>query len=701
VNGRQHCCGVLVLLSLGCQEEPRCAAPQRPLDLFFEVLEPFPELVAFNQPLGLYQTAALPERMFVLEKGGRILSFDAQHPEAGVIVVADLSDRVRTNKECGLLGLAFHPAFAENGQVLLSYCASTSPTQLRYARYAYDFATSEIVLDSEDVFLELPTPRNFHQAGQIRFDPAGYLITTVGDTGPHRDPDGHAQNTGDLLGDVLRLDVDGGRPYAIPPDNPFAESGLLSGMGRPEIYAWGFRNPWSFSLDRATGELWVGDVGFETTEEVDWVRPGHNYGWPALEGLSCRQDECENRGFTPPVATFRNKGNNAVIGGYVYRGQAIPSLQGAYVFADFGGGALYGIFDPYGNAETRRIHPSMGLTPSFFHEDLAGELYFTDIGKGRIHMLVPSSRRVADGFPRTLSETGCVSFADGRPAPAGGALAYGVHMPLWSDSAEKTRYINLEGMRASVTHEGDLDFPIGTVLVKLFHRGGELVEGRLLVHHDEGGWAGYSYEWDPSSNDAVLLEDGKTKPFGDTSWIYPSRDECFSCHTSAAGFVLGPEYGQIEPVPPHARKSRVGSAEWHEPQLPWLVASGQADPFARREDEADDEHWVRSYLHANCSNCHRPGGASNADIDLRYRVQADGERLSRDAMNICGVLPTGDDLGISGAALLVPGAPERSLLLRRMAERGEAQMPPLASMEVDALAVERIERWIAALPGCP
>jgi glucose/arabinose dehydrogenase len=685
--GWRRYCAALALLSLGCQEktDPRCAAPPRPLDLFLEVREPFPELLAFRQPLGLYQTPALPERMFVLEKAGRILSFDVHDPEAGAIVVADLGDRVRTNKECGLLGLAFHPAFAENGQVLLSYCATTSPTQLRYARYAYDFARSEIVLDSEDVFLELPTPRHFHQAGQIRFDPAGYLITTVGDTGPHRDPDGHAQNTGDLLGDVLRLDVDGGRPYAIPPDNPFAEAGVLAGRGRPEIYAWGFRNPWSFSLDRATGELWVGDVGFETTEEVDWVRPGHNYGWPALEGLRCRRDTCADGGFTPPVATFRNKGNGAVIGGYVYRGEAIAGLQGVYVFADFGGGALYGIFDPYGNAQTRPIHPSMGLTPSFFHEDPAGELYFTDIGKGRIHKLVPSTRRVADGFPQTLSETGCVSFApDGRPAPAGGAVAYDVHMPLWSDSAEKTRYVNLAGTRASVTPEGDLDFPIGTVLVKLFHRAGELVEGRLLVHHDAGGWAGYSYEWDQSLNDAVLLEDGKTTSVGDTAWSFPSRDECFSCHTSAAGFVLGPELGQMD-----------------DPQLPWPSANGSPDPFARREDEVDDEHWVRSYLHANCSNCHRPGGASNADIDLRYRVQADGERLGFDAMKICGVAPTGDDLGISDAAIVVPGAPERSLLLRRMAQRGEAQMPPLASIEVDELAVERIERWIAALPGCP
>jgi hypothetical protein len=149
--------------------------------------------------------------------------------------------------------------------------------------------------------------------------------------------------------------------------------------------------------------------------------------------------------------------------------------------------------------------------------------------------------------------------------------------------------------------------------------------------------------------------------------------------------VLGPELGQLGPGP--------------------FAASERQAPFARREDEGDDqgedEHWVRSYLHANCSNCHRPGGASDADMDLRYRVAAEGEPLPLNAMRICNVAPTVDDLGISDPLLLAPGAPERSLLLRRMLERGEVQMPPLASIQVDEQAVLRMERWILALPDCP
>jgi glucose/arabinose dehydrogenase len=683
VKCRHACLAALLLASIACagDEAPACQAPARALDLRFEVAEAFPELGAFEEPVGLHQTPALPQRMFVVEKAGRILSFDVRAPAAGRTVVADLRQAVRTRKECGLLGMAFHPRFSENGQVLLSYCAAGSKA-LRYSRFAYDFASGALDPSSEDVFLELPSPRDFHQAGQMHFDPAGYLLTAVGDTGPHRDPDGHAQNVDDLLGDFLRLDVDGGRPYAIPPDNPFAPGGELAGMGRPEIYAWGFRNPWSFSVDSATGAIWAGDVGFESTEEVDWVRPGRNYGWAAMEGLSCRRDQCEDLGFTPPVATFRNNGNSAVIGGYVYHGQDIPSLQGVYVFANFGGGALYGIFDPYGAAETRRIHPATGLTPSSFHEDLEGELYFTDIGGGRIYQLVASTSRLDDGFPRTLSETGCVTFTpDGQPVPAGGAVPYDVRMPLWSDGAEKLRFVNVAGTRASVRDDGDLDFPVGTVLLKFFRLGDALVEGRLLVNHDDGGWSGYSYEWDANLNDGVLLEEGKTVAVAPGSWTYPSREDCFSCHTSAAGVARGPEVGQFD-----------GAA--------WPEAARSHVELPRRADAVDDELWVRAYLHANCSNCHRPGGASNADIDLRQRVGRDGTTTSLADLRICNVPPTGDDLGIEGAVLLAPGDPARSLLLQRMARRGEGQMPPLGTDQVDALALERVERWIRALPDC-
>jgi glucose/arabinose dehydrogenase len=672
-------------------EDAGCVAPERPLDLFLEVVEAFPDLPRFEQPVGLAQTPSMPTRFFVLEKTGRVRSFDTSATDQGVNLVVDLHERLDTRKECGLVGMAFHPAFERTSEVLLSYCFKGEPTLLRIARFRYDVAAQAIDVESERVILELPTPRHIHHSGQLRFDQDGYLVTSIGDTGPQGDPDGVAQNTDDLPGSFLRLDVDSAEPYAIPADNPFADEGALAGMGRPELYAWGFRNPWSFSFDRETHALWAGDVGHNEVEEIDLVEPGHNYGWAAVEGDLCIEPSCKTRGFTGPVATFENRGDSAVIGGYVYRGRAIEGLRGVYVFADFDGGEMWGIFDPYGRPQQRVIFPSTGITPSSFYEDLDGELYMTDLGGGRIEKLVPSERRVRGTFPQTLSESGCVRFdREGKPEPAGGAVPYDVHMPLWSDGADKTRYVSVNGAKTVITETGDVEFPIGTVLVKLFEREGALVEGRLLVRHADGRWGGYSYAWDPKQNDATLLEEGKTQQIGGRPWIYPSRDDCFTCHTSPSGYALGPELSQLT-------------------DLDGLVDQGVLERGAvtstrtladRDDDAATLDAWVRSYLQANCASCHRPGGTADADIDLRYLVDGD-HALTLGEMRMCDALPVGGDLGVEGARILVPGDAERSVLYLRMAQLGKQHMPPLSTMEVDTLALQQLKRWIDAITACP
>jgi glucose/arabinose dehydrogenase len=681
----------------------RCAIAERPLDLFVELTEAFPRLPAFEQPVGLYQNPSDPSRMFVLEKGGLLKGFRVDEPSSDPWVVADLRERVNTNKECGLLGMAFHPNFADDPRVWLSYCTGDDPTRLRYAGYRYDSTRHTIDLGSETVVLEIETPRRFHHGGQLRFDRSGWLVTGVGDTGPHGDPDGHAQNARDLPGSFLRIDVLAGKAgagYAIPGDNPFAPTGKRAGQGAPEVYAYGFRNPWSWSFDRETGAIWAGDVGFNGVEEVDRVEPGSNYGWPALEGDRCDEDDCANRGFVAPIATFENTGNTAVIGGYVYRGEAISELRGVYLFADFGGGALYGVFDPYGShPESRLIFPASGINPSAFHEDADGELYLTDIGKGRIFKLAPSRHRAAGAFPATLSETGCVAFAeDGKPTLAGGAADYDVRMPLWSDRADKLRALNVPEGRATLEASGDLQFPIGSVFLKLFQRDGALIEGRLLVRHADGAWGGYSYEWKAELGDGILLEDGKTVRVGDGSWTFPSREDCFACHSAAAGFVLGAEAAQLGAHGLDALRDR-GVLDGDR------YARDPASTLARRADDesgaAADEHWVRSYLHANCSGCHRPGGPSDADIDLRYVVAEDGTTLPLSDMHVCDATPTVDDLGLRDPAIVRPGAPQASVLYLRMADLGELRMPPLASAIPDELALERVERWIETLDACP
>jgi glucose/arabinose dehydrogenase/mono/diheme cytochrome c family protein len=684
-------CAAAALGACRAEENPRrCEAPERPLDLFLRVEDAFPELPPFRDPVGIAQTPVLPDRFYVLEKQGLVKSFDRTRLGNGVHVVVDLRERVKAQKECGLVGMAFHPDFADNLQVLLSYCRKGDPTRLRYARYRHDREGDAIDLASEEVLLEVPTPRHMHHSGQIRFDRDGYLVTSIGDTGPQGDPAGRAQDTRDLPGSFLRIDVDRGTPYAVPRDNPFAEDGLLAGMGRPEIYAWGFRNPWSFSIDRATGRLWTGDVGFSTTEEIDLVEPGGNYGWAAIEGADCRESDCENRGFVAPVASFDNNGNAAVIGGYVYRGAAIPSLQGTYVFSDFGGGALYGVLDPYDRPQTRVIFPSTGITPSSFHEDLDGELYLTDLGQGRIYGVVPSATRAQGDFPQTLSESGCVQIdADGKPSPAGGAIEFGIRMPLWSDGADKRRYVSVNGKMAWIDASGDLEFPVGSVLIKLFERDGELIEGRLLVRHADGGWGGYSYAWNSERNDGVLLEDGLTVEVGGMQWTCPSREDCFKCHTTAAGVTLGPELAQFSSLDALTAAGVLDADVPHEAVL-----------AERLDASAGVDAWVRSYLHANCAGCHRPGGAANADIDLRYVIASDGGTLALEDMRICDVPPMAGDLGVAGAAIVRPGHPARSVLYLRMTDPGEVRMPPLGSAIVDSVALDKVARWIEALPDC-
>jgi len=221
-----------------------------------------------------------------------------------------------------------------------------------------------------------------HNGGQIAFGPDGLLYVGLGDGGSGGDPLGHAQDTSTLLGSILRIDVDRGTPYAVPPDNPFAAGG-----GRPEIFAWGLRNPWRWSFDRETGELWCGDVGQNRWEEVDRIRRGGNYGWNVREGAHCfASAECDSAGLIEPVAEYSHDEGCSITGGYVYRGATLPQISGAYVYGDFCSGRIWGLFSAGGGALAPRLLAESGLQISSFAEDHDGELYVVDYGGG-IHRL--------------------------------------------------------------------------------------------------------------------------------------------------------------------------------------------------------------------------------------------------------------------------------------------------------------------------
>lgn len=343
-------------------------------------LEPALGGYEFRSPTNLVE---LPGgAMLVSEQAGRILVFDgAASGEAGDFL--DLRDRVSDRGwEEGLLGLALAPDFAASGHFYVYYSAS-GPRRSVVSRFTADEGRASANPDSELVILEVGQPYANHNGGQLAFGPDGYLYVGLGDGGAAGDPQGHGQDVSTLLGAILRLDVAGAtaeRPYGIPADNPFAGA---AGLGRGEIWAYGLRNPWRFSFDRETGRLWAGDVGQDRYEEVDVIVRGGNYGWNRLEGSHCFAPRvgCGREGMVAPVWEYAlEDGACSVIGGYVYRGLAMPGLAGVYLFADFCSGRVYGL--PADGGAGARLLVDSGLRIASFGEDGAGEVYVLSPGDG-------------------------------------------------------------------------------------------------------------------------------------------------------------------------------------------------------------------------------------------------------------------------------------------------------------------------------
>jgi glucose/arabinose dehydrogenase len=324
----------------------------------------------------------------------RISGKDGKHAKE---LMVDISGRVNSSpNEAGLLGLAFHPRFTENGQVFLSYTASGRRLTSTVSRFKVT-ADGRIAADSEQVLLKVEQPYGNHNGGQIAFGPDGLLYMGLGDGGSAGDPKDNGQNPKTLLGAILRIDVDNGDPYAIPKDNPFASSD----KGRGEVYAWGMRNPWRWSFDRNTGELWVGDVGQNDWEEIDLVTHAGNYGWNIKEGTHCYAiDDCETPALKArlidPVAEYGHDLGCSVTGGYVYRGQGIASLQGTYVFGDFCSGRIWGL-TPEGQTQDGRkkfqksLLEDSDLMIASFAEDNQGEIYVIHYD-GEIYKIVPAGK---------------------------------------------------------------------------------------------------------------------------------------------------------------------------------------------------------------------------------------------------------------------------------------------------------------------
>ncbi len=669
----------------------------------------FPNL-SFTAPVLLLQAPHSSARWYVVEQAGRVRVFDNEPNVAASTIFVDIAARVRSGGEMGLLGLAFHPQYPLDPRAYLSYTTGSPQLVSRIAEFRSTDGGRTLDPASERILLTVVQPATNHNGGHIAFGPDGFLYIGFGDGGGAGDPFGsigNAQNLQTLLGKLLRIDVDGDTGavrYRIPAGNPFAGNPTCStGSGAqscPEIYAFGLRNPWRWSFDRGSGELWLGDVGQGAWEEINRVVVGGNYGWRCREGAHPFNSNCGTaRDLLDPVAEYGRTVGQSVTGGYVYRGNAIAPLAGRYVFGDFVSGRIWHI--------ARDTPPTLvvaggfdsGLQIASFGQGADGEIYVVHYG-GTLHRLVPGSGGAAGGAIATqLSATGCVN--PGNPAqPAAGLIPYAPNAPFWSDGTTKARWLALpNGQNIMVGAGGDWDFPPGSVLVKNFALGSRLIETRLLMRHSNGNWGGYTYEWNAAGTDATRVIGGKTVQVSGQTWVFPSEAQCFACHTEAAGRSLGLETAQLNGNLLYAATGRTANQivtlngiGMLSPPITAAPATLPAlpDPYGSVGTVAQR---ARAWLHTNCSHCHRPGGGTPTALDLRYDTP-----LAQ--TNACNVAPQTGDLGIANARLIAPGDAGRSILVVRANRRDAAAMPPLASTRVDTAGVALVAGWINALAGC-
>lgn len=345
----------------------------------------------FELPVYLANAGDGSGKIFVVEKAGRIMVIkDGKTLEEPFL---DIVHKVRSKEsERGLLSVAFHPRYEENGRFFVNYTDLKGDTIVSEFKISSDPDRGDG--NSERVLLRIRQPASNHNGGQLQFGPDGYLYIGMGDGGFFGDPSGNGQDLGTLLAKMLRIDVDAGKPYGIPADNPFKG---VSGA-RPEIWAYGLRNPWRFSFDPETGDMYIADVGEGKWEEVDFQpgggRRGENYGWNLLEGSHKFKlpDGYDTSGLTFPVVEYSHDEGCSVTGGYVYRGIKSPGLNGTYFFSDYCTGRLWGLRKKSDDSWEWAEFLETGLSVSSFGEDEAGEMYIIDFGKGDIYRLAEGAR---------------------------------------------------------------------------------------------------------------------------------------------------------------------------------------------------------------------------------------------------------------------------------------------------------------------
>ncbi len=687
------------------------------------------ERLQFAEPLDLVCDPE-SDRLFVVERYGKIFSFPNDSRVERADLFLDLGNVI--------YGLALHPKFSENGYVYVTYITDPKqplPEGTRLSRFQFR-ADDAWQCDPATEQLLLTWPSGGHNGGCLKFGHDGYLYIATGDAGEIADPAETGQDLSDLPGAILRIDVDrrdAGKRYAIPAGNPFVD---VAGA-RAEIWAFGLRQPWKMSFDRETGDLWTGDVGQDLWEMIYRIERGGNYGWSVNEGSHPFRLE-RRRGpgaFLPPIVEHDHANFRSITGGFVYRGRRLPELTGSYIYGDYDTGRVWMLrYD----RENHKVTENKELVDSIlrvvgFCEDRAGELLLLDHVSGQISRLVPNPAQATADFPRVLSATGLfASVVDHVPAP--GLIPYAVVAPQWCDGATKERYLAIpSGARIefeTLTYPQPAPgaspgwkFPDGTVLaetISLEEASGNpgsqrRLETRILHHERVAGseevgdqiWRGYTYLWNDEQTDAVLLEDPKgldrtftirdaDAPGGERqqTWHFPSRTECSVCHNMAAKYALGVQTLQMNKDHDYGGVISNQLSTLEHLDIFTKPLGAPPEKLARLVDyHAEHESLgsrARSYLHANCSHCHRKWGGGNAEFQLLAT-------LDISEMGTVGVRPGQGTFGIPHAQVLVPGDPYRSVLFYRMAQVGPGRMPRLGSSVVDERGLRLVQDWIQQL----
>jgi len=649
-------------------------------------------------------------RFFVAEQAGKILSFPMRKDVKKADLVIDLKKQIKGCR--ALYAITFHPDYEKNGYIYVCYLASPVKNGSVIARFTVKKANPPTI----DVKSELQIIRwisGGHNGCCLKFGPDGYLYISTGDAAPANPPDSSyktGQDISDLLSSILRIDVDKpatGKSYRIPSDNPFTK---LKGA-RGEVWAYGFRNPWRMSFDRKTGDLWVGDVGWELFEMLDRVVSGGNYGWAVTEGNSMTHPEWP-RGPTPildPTIQHPHSESSSITDGLTYYGTRLKGLTGHHVYGDYDTGKLWSFRFVDNKVVEHREVADTTLRVVGFADTRDGDFYILDHTGGTLHRLIDNPRRnETSTFPRKLSKSGLFSSVT-QQSPAAGVIPYTINAEPWADHAVARRFVAVPQQLTVSPGSPAWSFPKDSVLVKTLSldmvTGDPKTRRRIetqILHFDGGEWQPYTYRWNKDQTDAVLLgarggqsvldikdsqaPGGKRKQ----TWRFTGRAECQRCHNKWSGPPLAFNAAQLNT--PH----NFGGAKVSQVDVLHRIGLLKA-PIAKKSrpklaDPTDSgaklSARARSYLQVNCAHCHRlhAGGAVLSKMHFDVPIKA---------TNMVGWRPTQGTFGIHSAQVVAAGDPYRSVLLYRVSKLGSGRMPRLGSTVVDRNGTKLLHDWIA------